>query len=998
VGIGEHCISLPVLSERCIVLIDKKVLLKNVVPYLSYDPVLFFYNYLYTTDPKYLRKPIKAYLHQIDLFSKLQLRRPIRILIGDEIGLGKTIEATAILRYLDVRGEIDKILILTPKILVNQWKSELRRVGVKYRDIREILKRNIKHFARENFRERYYIASIDLIKRDEHKEIIKKAKWDAIVVDEAHNAGYTTQRWQLIKELACSEEGKNRHIILLSATPHRGNAVDYLYRLYLLDPCLSEEKIRKRKLDDRDFYRLTHGSILYRRTKELVNEIEGKKIFTNCNFYALAVQPTRDEMEFSHLLVSFLREKVASIYEEHPSPAALLAVLVRKRASSSPDAAIKTFTHILQGLSERVPKEIVLSEYEEDIESILGIDYGEIEEIERDLDEVVEKLVKKCSNILDKSDEETIKNLIHLANKIKINDSKLQAVATLVDEYLKKGNKVIIFTEYRDTLEYLKSRFKQLEDKYGKGFFETISGGDKDRFEDVKDKFEGDKCNLLIATDVASEGLNLQVANIVINYEAPWSPIKLEQRMGRVWRLGQKQDVNIYTAFMATPADIDIMQNLYGKLLAMKDALDEVKPLLGETVQIAYRATATASEGLWKARGMEFTEVEVKGKKEKVNEFRLILASLKGELSQYVETLLHLLSRMNEELAKKSIFPYVNPKEIKEDLIRRLSTTSTEKYEEYSKKLCNIICDVFKVERRRRDICNRSNPQKIWGLIRGELEKVKEELETNIFFSSSIKPDNIHFLILAKVKQNGKSVFEELILYDKVKEKLIYGLDLIKYLVELFSNFIASVSISDSSIDKTSIDIGLGEEAKIKRGCKERYRGSINKITEYLDKASANGYRKNSQNIYRYDVELEKIAIFMGTETETEDIPEDIKKIIEEAAMKKVMEIEKKEGRKPDNTPAKENYHYDIKSYDSKTGEIRFIEVKGHGGHQVFGELSEAEFEFGREKGDKYWLYIVYNLTTAGDPTYAQWIRYQDATRTMDVKKKEKTKYILYPK
>lgn len=985
------------LSGRCMDLTNK-TLLKKIIHYLSYDPVLFFYNYLYPTDPKYLRIPIRAYLHQVDLFSKLQLRRPIRILIGDEIGLGKTIETTAILRYLDIRGEIKRVLILTPKILINQWKSELRRVGVKRYEIREILRNNIKHFEREDFKDKYYIASIDLIKRDEHKEIITKVKWDAIVVDEVHNAGYNTQRWQLIKELTCSEEGKNRHVILLSATPHRGIVTDYLYRLYLLDPNLSEEKIKKKKLDTRDFYRLTHGSILFRRTKEIVNEIEGKKIFTNCNFYALAINPTDDEKEFSHKLVYFLRNKIESIYEgERPSPAALLAVLVRKRASSSPAAAIKTFTHILEGLSERLSEEEVLRGYEENIESILGIGYEE-GEIEKDLDEVVEKLVKKCSNILDEADKETIKELINLANRIKLDDSKLQAVIDLVDEYLKKGKKVIIFTEYRDTLEYIKSALEKLEDKYGKGFFETISGGDKDRFDEVKDKFEGDKCNLLIATDVASEGLNLQVASIVINYEAPWSPIKLEQRMGRVWRLGQKEDVNIYTAFMATAADRDIMQNLYGKLLAMKYALDEVKPLLGEKVKIAYRATATASEGLWKAKGVEFTEVEIKNKKEKINEYRLILASLRGQLSQYVDHLLFILSRMNEELKTKLVYPYVNPKDIKEDLMQRIATVSTSEYEEYSKKLCNIVCKLFNVESRRQAICGENNPQKMWNLIRGELEKVNDEMKSSIFFTSSIKPNNKIFLFLVKLKQNGKIVLEELVLYDTMREKIIYGIELIKYLIRLFDNFITPVSLSHSSINADSLNVSIGEEAKIKRECKERYRRSYNKLIEYMGRATSNGYRNSSPNVYRYDIELEKIAVFLGTESEPEEIPPDIKKKVEEAAMELVMEIEKREGRRPDDNPAKINEHYDIYSYDPETGEERFIEVKGHAGHQVFGELSEPEFKFGEEKGDKYWLYIVYNLTTAGDKTNAQWVRYRNATRTMNVVIKEKTKYFLYPK
>jgi hypothetical protein len=726
-----------------------------------------------------------------------------------------------------------------------------------------------------------------------------------------------------------------------------------------------------------------------------VNEIEGEKIFTNCNFYAVAVQPTKEEMEFSHILVSFLRDKIESIYEAYPSPAALLAVLVRKRASSSPVAAIKTFTHILEGLSAKAPRDIITmtgTGYdEEEIESILGLDYGGIDEIDKDLDEVVEKFVKRCSNILDKSDETTIKNLIDLANIIKVNDSKLDAIIAVVNQYLGQGKKVIIFTEYKDTLEYLKSRF---EKEYEEGFFETISGEDKHRFEEVKEKFEGERCNLLIATDVASEGLNLQVANIVINYEAPWSPVKLEQRMGRVWRLGQKDDVNIYTTFMATDADVDIMQNLYGKLISMKDALDEIRPLLGEKVQIAYRATATASEGLWKTKGIEFTEVDVDGKKEKINEFTLILSSLRGNLSQYIEKLLFILSSMNEEFSIKSIYPYADPGEIKEHLTNRLSATSTKEYEEYSKKLCRIICEKCGVEARRQEICNSDNPQKIWKLIRGELEGMDGILTTNIFFSPAIDPDNTHYLFNVVVKHDGRSVFEELILYEKSRKKIIYGSDLLKYLVELFSKPLVSLpSTKDTS---SSFDIELGDEAKIKRMCGERYRGSIDKVMDYLKDAAAKGYREDVQS-YKYDIELNKLATFIGMENRPEDIPEEIKKKIENAAMDLVMEIERREERKPDDGPAKRQEPYDIYSYDPKTGEERFIEVKGHAGVQIFGELSEREFKFGEEKGDRYWLYIVYNLTTAGDLTNADWIRYKDATRTMNVIIKEKTRYILTP-
>ncbi|MEM5815444.1 MAG: helicase-related protein [Candidatus Aenigmatarchaeota archaeon] len=582
---------------------------------------------------------------------------------------------------------------------------------------------------------------------------------------------------------------------------------------------------------------------------------------------------------------------------------------------------------ILKGLSERVPVKEIKFDHEEDIETVLGMEYGSMGEVENDLDEITEKLVKTCSNVLDKSDEETIKKLIELANRIKINDdSKLEAVANIVDKYLNEGRKVIIFTEYKDTLEYLKSRFKQFEDKYGKGFFETISGRDKNRFEEVKENFEGGKCNLLIATDVASEGLNLQVANIVINYEAPWSPIKLEQRIGRVWRLGQREDINIYTAFMATNTDVDVMENLYGKLLAMKDALDEVKPLLGETVQIARKVTATASGGLWE-REIEFTEIEVKGERKKVNEYKLILASLKGKLSQYVKTLLHILSNMHEELARKSIYQYVDPNEIKHNLKNRISTSSAKEYEKYSRELCQIICEELEVEARRQEICKGNNPQRIWELIKGELKKIEGVLKTNIFFTPAIKPNNTHYLFKVNVNQDGKSLFEELVLYMKSRDKIIYGADLLRYLVKLFKNSVIPCP-STTDISQFSLNIGLGEKAKIKRKCRDRYRASINNTMEYLYKAFNDGYRNGHYN-YNYNVDLEKLAIFVGIESKPENIPENVKKKIEEAAMELVMKIEKEEGMKPDDSPAKRNEHYDIYSYNPETGEERFIEVKG---------------------------------------------------------------------
>jgi superfamily II DNA or RNA helicase len=979
-------------------LTDEELLLKEIVHALSHDPLLFFYNYLNPTLAKYSKKPIVVYLHQVDLLSRLQVKRPIRVLMGDEIGLGKTIEAAAILRYLEGRGEIKRILILTPKILVNQWIDELKRVGVSHLGISKIERDTIKIYSMGGFREGYYIASIDLVKREEHTKLIEDVDWDAIIVDEAHNAGYTTQRWKLIKKLVVErDENYEKHLILLSATPHRGNAVDYLYRLYLIDPYLIEEKIKNGEMDKKDFYSLTHGSILFRRTKDLVNKIEERKVFTACNFYALAIEPTWDERVFSHKLANFLKDKISTIYEDTPSPAALLAVLVRKRASSSPYAAIKTLSNILKGLSKKVPiEEVVLTNDDmKDAEDILGIDYGEIDEIETDIDDLVENLVRKCSNILDETDGRILRDLIEIAERIKFDDSKLKAITSIVDEYLHKGRKVIIFTEYRDTLEYLKMGFQRLSQKYGEGFFETISGKDKERFDEVKEKFEGENCKLLIATDVASEGLNLQVANIVINYDAPWSPIKLEQRVGRVWRLGQKRDVNIYTTFMGTDADLDIMRNLYGKLLAMKDALEDIKPILGKSVTIAYRSTAEASGQIWKTKNVQFAEIEVEGKREKINEFKLVLASLKGKLSQYIESLLDLLTRMDEEFSRKSVYPYTNPEEIKINLKDRISTDSSKEYKEYSRKLCKIIGKRFNFNFSQQEICRSNNFQKIWQLIEEETKKINKKIKQNaIFFSSSIKPNAKHCIFIAELKQDAHSVLEELIIYDKSQKRILYGIGALKYATRLFSKPL----FSPSEINKRQFDLdtALGEEAYIKRKCQERYNNPIERSKEYMNKTLQMGFRKNEVK-YSYHVDLRKLATVMGVKTEYISPSKEIRDIIDKAAMEFVIRKEKKEGRKPSDVHKKE--HYDILSYDSSTGEERFIEVKGHAGWQIFAELTEEEYRFGKAKKDKYWVYIVFNLTIGGDVENAKLIKFQDAINTMNVKIKGGTlRYILAPR
>ncbi|MCS7366029.1 MAG: DEAD/DEAH box helicase, partial [archaeon GB-1867-035] len=521
--------------------------------YENYNP---FFNYLIPE----AKRTIIPYLHQVEFTARTMLRKPLRTLIADEIGLGKTITALAILRKMWRLGIVRKVLVLVPRILVQQWIMELKRIRFD-RWIKRIERDTINYLVYEGFPDGIYIASMDLIKRDPYFEHVKKVDWDMIIVDEAHRLGKDTERFKKIGE-GLIGNFPDRHVLLLSATPHRGDPEDYLSRLRILDPYLLPGKY----LDNVRFYSLTHNVLIFRRSKTDINELyEGRKIFTDCRLEAIVTPATIEEQEYHTLLIRFLRTKLREFYERIGKEAkalGLLTALIFKRASSSPYAAMRTMENMLKKRAEflRQMEDALafLEDFEDEAASvadaIFGLsfdDYSDYyEDVSLEPDEVLNKFAAKCSVILSEEDEETLRKLFDLAKRISENDSRLKAVKLLVKAYLKQGRKVIVFSEYKDTVNYV---YNALVNELGSHAVIRMTSdevSDERKFRIRRRRFEKDpECKVMVATDVASEGLNLQVASVVINYEIPWSPIKLEQRMGRVWRLGQTRDVIINTIF-----------------------------------------------------------------------------------------------------------------------------------------------------------------------------------------------------------------------------------------------------------------------------------------------------------------------------------------------------------------------------------------------------------------------------------------------------------------
>jgi SNF2 family DNA or RNA helicase len=491
-------------------------LLTNVLNQYIYHPL--FSPYLRTSN----ENPPRHYLHQCETLARLALRKPIRVLIGDEIGLGKTITAIAIAKYLENTGRARKTLIVVPRVLVLQWRKELVRMGIPASKIRHLERDNIEFYKMMGYPEGYYIVSMDPLKREEKISRIVDVEWDLIIVDEVHKFGYKTQRfWKIGKMLI---EGRPaRNVIFLSATPHRGDPRDYILRLKLLDPFLVEDW---KNLDRRLFYEVTHGAILFRRTKEDANNIyEDERIFTDAKFYAGLVVGREDEKEFVKELVAFLRTKLVEfayergIISEKIIP--LLVILIFKRATSSPYSAWTMLQRLLiRRVEPDFPNELIAN-----VESFLGVGYEDVE-IERDPEEVFNEFLDRASSLLSQTDIEKIRELRDAARSImEKGDTKLTATISLLEDIMTRSDsKVIIFTEYKDTLDYIIDNLKRKHPEWEDSLLSlsSVETRDEKLFNKVRQAFEKDpKARILVATDVIAEGVNLQVANIVINYEIP---------------------------------------------------------------------------------------------------------------------------------------------------------------------------------------------------------------------------------------------------------------------------------------------------------------------------------------------------------------------------------------------------------------------------------------------------------------------------------------------
>ncbi len=524
--------------------------------------------------------------HQIEAVSHVLKQTRIRFLIADDPGAGKTIMAGLILKELKLRNQAKRILIVAPGHLITQWREEMKTR----------FEENFIHVTRafvnankpENVwnREQQLITSMDFARQDEIRDAIANTYFDLIIVDEAHKmAAYRygdktekRKRYQLGECLSnCTT-----HFLFLTATPHRGDSENFRLFLDLLEPGFFNDPIQiQESIEKRD------NPLFIRRIKEDLKDFEGKPLFlprhVKTKPFYLGVE-SEIEMELYNTLSEYIREQYNRFSEDSQkrNNVAFALVILQRRLASSTHALCVSLQRRQQRLMELLQKATLIADTipsEQDLEEVEDLSEEERTEIEEQWE-----VLSVAENREELKDEiETLKFLERDAQQIidSENELKIQALKTALDELNAKhpNEKILVFTEYSDTLDYLERKVTAW------GYSVSVIHGKMPHEKRIEAQEEfRKKTQLLIATEAAGEGINLQFCHLMINYDLPWNPNRLEQRMGRIHRYGQQREVYVINLVAADTREGAVFKRLFDKLDIIRKELgtDRVYDVIGE--------------------------------------------------------------------------------------------------------------------------------------------------------------------------------------------------------------------------------------------------------------------------------------------------------------------------------------------------------------------------------------------------------------------------------
>jgi superfamily II DNA or RNA helicase len=568
--------------------------------------------------------------HQITaVYDAMLPRQPLRFLLADDPGAGKTIMAGLFIKELIARGDLQRCLVVCPGSLAEQWQDELyRRFHLPF----EILTNDKLEAARTGnwfLETNLVIARLDKLSRNEDVQVKLAApdcRWDLVVCDEAHKMSATffggeikyTKRYKLGQLLSTL----TRHFLLMTATPHNGKEEDFQLFMALLDGDRFEGRFR-------DGVHVADVSDLMRRmVKENLLKFDATPLFPQRIAHTVPYKLSDPEAQLYKAVTDYVREEFnraeALQNEKRAGTVGFALTILQRRLASSPEAIYQSLRRRRERLESRL-RELELLQRAGEVAPTLApaaptLDAEDVEDLEDAPDDEVEAAEEE---ILDqataartiaelKAEIETLKGLETLALAVRRGgeDKKWRELASLlgviftpaaIANHVADGKpapygsgpipapassprqKLVIFTEHRDTLNYLHARITTL---LGHAQAVVIIHGGMGREERMKaqESFRHDpEVQVLLATDAAGEGINLQRAHLMVNYDLPWNPNRIEQRFGRIHRIGQTEVCHLWNLVAEETREGDVYRTLLEKLEEARQALGgQVFDVLGK--------------------------------------------------------------------------------------------------------------------------------------------------------------------------------------------------------------------------------------------------------------------------------------------------------------------------------------------------------------------------------------------------------------------------------
>jgi superfamily II DNA or RNA helicase len=546
--------------------------------------------------------------HQITaVYESMLHRQPLRFVLADDPGAGKTIMAGLLIKELIMRGDAKRVLIITPGSLSQQWQDELvEKFGLHFQIFsREKQEQSVvgNFFDEAN----HLICRLHQVAwNEDYLNKLLSTEWDLIVVDEAHKMSASYFGGEL-KESDLFKFGKKlssicRHLLLMTATPHNGKEEDFQLFMSLLDGDRFYGKFREgaHKVDVSDMMR--------RMVKEELLKFDGTKLFPERKAYTPSYDLSDAEAALYAKVTDYVREEMnraERILEDRKRQGTVGFALtaLQRRLASSPAAIYESLKRRRKKLEAKLEElklvrrgqlnSDILAKYDQTIPEDLDdasddLDANEYEDFTQDVVDqatAAQSIEELSAEIFILKDlEEDARRIVHSGEDRKWTElSKLLQDTPEMKDASGRLRKLIIFTESRDTLNYLHDRIVQM--RGDPESVVTIHGGtNRDLRRQIQVQFRSHpNVLILIATDAAGEGVNLQNANLMVNYDLPWNPNRIEQRFGRIHRIGQEEICHLWNMVAKGTREGEVFQRLFDKLEVQRKALGgRVFDVLGE--------------------------------------------------------------------------------------------------------------------------------------------------------------------------------------------------------------------------------------------------------------------------------------------------------------------------------------------------------------------------------------------------------------------------------